>query len=295
MNNVVFEEEYCVIKGLMGSATREQLSNLDWYAYKNVVVVLPSTGPCNIKSVRHDHPAYSFVLHLDDLYTLEVNGSVVTTQQNTITALSPKVEHRERSGEMFIRYIVIFIGKDFFEKQLSLYGTEDKTKIFYGSNHRARRSVKSVIKDFIIEYENTLPGRKQLLEAAELKITHAIIRSILNLQESSDRTGQRTNIDNAIQYMHTHFGKKITIGKLAAVANLSESHFIKVFKDTTGKTPKEYLLLMRLDKAKKMLQNTNKKNTEIALDCGFNNSSHFANTFKKYFKTTPLKFRNLLK
>lgn len=295
MSTLHSDSDFLLVERLIGSVTKEKLSTLDWYTYKNVGVILPATGPCYAKAINHKHPSYSFIIHFDDLYRLQTQGKIIDAIQNTFSALSPRIEHNECGGEKFVRYASVFIKKEFFEAQWNLYDKNGTILVFNGDNYRVLPLLKTALKDFMIEYENLLPGREKLLEALEYKVTHSIIRSIFSLEENTTLVNQRTNLDNAIEYIHGHFGERITLGELAAIANLSESHFIRVFKESTGKTPKEYLLLIRLDKAKKMLQNSNMKNAEIALDCGFNNPSHFSNTFNKHFKVSPFKYRSALK
>jgi AraC-like DNA-binding protein len=295
MSSIHSEEDYQILKSLFGKVSKEQLSSLDWYIHKNVGIILPSTGPCFLKAINHKHPSYSFILHFDDLYQLEIDNKIIKTLQNTISLMAPGSEHNESDSEKFVRYAAIYIDKEFFEEQFKFYNKPEDFSLFNGNNYTAHPSLKAAIKDFMNEYENFLPGRKQLLDANELKITHLIVRTILNCEINNLPVNLKNNIENVIEYIHVHFNEKLTISSLAEKANLSESHFMRVFKESTGKTPKEYLLLLRLDKAKKMIQDTDKRSSEIALDCGFNNPSHFSNTFQKYFNLSPSAYKSTIK
>ncbi|MDE6659385.1 MAG: helix-turn-helix transcriptional regulator, partial [Eubacterium sp.] len=71
------------------------------------------------------------------------------------------------------------------------------------------------------------------------------------------------------------------------------SFFSKVFKETTGFSPYDYLLSVRLDKAKELLQKTDDSIQNIAFKTGFNSTSNFIYFFKKEMGISPLKFRKI--
>jgi AraC-like DNA-binding protein len=68
------------------------------------------------------------------------------------------------------------------------------------------------------------------------------------------------------------------------------THFVK---ENTGYTPANYLIFLRLEKAKELLRGTPVKLTDIAFDCGFYSSQHFSSAFSKWVGTTPLNFRKM--
>ncbi len=83
----------------------------------------------------------------------------------------------------------------------------------------------------------------------------------------------------------------ITIDDLARELNISKFHFLNEFKKYSGMTPYQHILNTRIEKAKLLLSQTDKKITEIAHDLGFSDSSHFSRTFKKASGQSPKAFR----
>ncbi|MBQ2381350.1 MAG: helix-turn-helix transcriptional regulator, partial [Succinivibrio sp.] len=73
--------------------------------------------------------------------------------------------------------------------------------------------------------------------------------------------------------------------------NLSKSHFMKLFKNITGKGFNEFLIEHRLHMASLMLKNTDDKLIDVSVNCGFENQSYFTRCFTKHFKMTPSQFR----
>jgi transcriptional regulator GlxA family with amidase domain len=147
------------------------------------------------------------------------------------------------------------------------------------------------LKAFMLEYEGRLPGYGTVLEGLGLEITHLIIRAVLDLPVTSERVEHRVGVDRVIQYLHSNYGEKVTVAAMADLASLSASHFARIFKEETGRSPFDYLLYLRLEKARKLLRAGDVSITETALQCGFNSPSHFTACFKKRYSLTPLKYK----
>ncbi|MBU1614775.1 AraC family transcriptional regulator [bacterium] len=116
---------------------------------------------------------------------------------------------------------------------------------------------------------------------------------IYNLKSSAERITSRIEIDKVIEYLHFNYGQKISVEEMARAALLSPSHFASVFKKETGRSPMDYLIALRLNKAKKFLRAGGKTITEIALECGFASSSHFSSCFRQEFAITPSEFKKM--
>ncbi len=78
-----------------------------------------------------------------------------------------------------------------------------------------------------------------------------------------------------------------SLSELALLCGLSRSHFVRAFKQTTGLPPHRWLLMQRVKRAKTLLHDTERSITEIALDCGFADQSHFTRVFSKIFGISP--------
>jgi transcriptional regulator GlxA family with amidase domain len=63
-----------------------------------------------------------------------------------------------------------------------------------------------------------------------------------------------------------------------------------LFKQHTGETPMNYIIRLRIDKAKQMLLRQQASTTQVALECGFTSLSHFSNVFKKLTGKSPREF-----
>ena len=83
----------------------------------------------------------------------------------------------------------------------------------------------------------------------------------------------------------------VPIGTLADAVNMSESHFSRLFKSTTGLSPSQYFIRLRITKAQKLLRETTQSIIEIGLEVGYSSPSHFAQVFRKEAGLAPHDYR----
>ena len=96
----------------------------------------------------------------------------------------------------------------------------------------------------------------------------------------------------AISYIEQHYETPIRLKELADCTHMSPNHFCRCFKTVTGQTPFEYISGYRLTKAQHALRTTDMAVTEIALNCGFNDVSHFIRLFRETYGATPKQYRH---
>ena len=99
-------------------------------------------------------------------------------------------------------------------------------------------------------------------------------------------------VENIIRYIEQHYEKDISNTELSEIAGYHPYHLSKLVKSATGMTLHQYILNVRLEKAKDFLLNSELSIYEIADKCGFKSPYHFSNTFKIKNKLTPTEFRN---
>ena len=80
---------------------------------------------------------------------------------------------------------------------------------------------------------------------------------------------------------------RLTIERLAREVGLSPAHFARAFKETMGRAPHQYLLALRLERARRLLETTQATLSDIAQRTGFADQAHFTRLFKRVFGTTP--------
>ena len=95
--------------------------------------------------------------------------------------------------------------------------------------------------------------------------------------------------------METNFNYPMSLEEYARLSGRSLSVFKRDFRESYNTTPGRWLTQKRLEHGRYLLKNTGKSVTEVVLDCGFKNISHFSRAFKKQFGNTPLQIKKTSK
>lgn len=132
-------------------------------------------------------------------------------------------------------------------------------------------------------------------ELSEIMLTILSNHFVGEARPSARSLRKAERIKTMLQYIQTHYAEEITIDTLSKVALISESEVLRCFHDTIHTTPNRYLREYRLQKACRMLADTDFSSLEIALECGFQSSSYFTKTFREQMGCTPMEYRRNIK
>ena len=100
-------------------------------------------------------------------------------------------------------------------------------------------------------------------------------------------------LKRAIAFINENLDRDLKLIDLGIVVGMSTYHFARMFKQSTGLTPHQYLVKQRLSKAKELLRHTEIAIADIGYLVGYKNSSHFAKVFRKHTKVSPTAYRNI--
>lgn len=160
--------------------------------------------------------------------------------------------------------------------------------------------------DFICNRITSIPLRNSNLYLKEFekmkklslyKENRAEIFSIFYhiLQQLSEENTTKTILLPAIHYLSEHYPDPLlSNAELAAQCNISEVYFRKIFMKIYHTTPKQYLINLRLNKAKQLLSEDTLKISAVAEQCGFSNQYHFCRLFKEKTTITPTEYRKYM-
>lgn len=101
----------------------------------------------------------------------------------------------------------------------------------------------------------------------------------------------KRRLKQAVEYIHEHLHENLSLTEIAENLEMSQYYFCRLFKQSTGVTPHQYLIQQRVERAKQLLRQPDLAITRIALECGFSNLSHFAKYFRKHTGVSPKRFR----
>lgn len=143
------------------------------------------------------------------------------------------------------------------------------------------------------ELENGINGKLYADSAAVFLATHLLHRYCSRRQPLKEEPKglPKYKLREAIAYIQAHLSEEISLNAIASHLNMSQYYFCHLFKQSMGISPYQYVLQQRINKAKQLLKQRKLVITDIALECGFANQTHFTKHFRKLTGTTPRSYR----
>ncbi|MBE0336463.1 AraC family transcriptional regulator [Paenibacillus sp. 23TSA30-6] len=157
------------------------------------------------------------------------------------------------------------------------------------------QEVLTALHRIITSHEQNAPAR-ELATKAQLYSIIASMYPHMTPANGEDviMAGQRSKVERikqALAYINNHAHEPIRLRDIADEIRMSEGHFCRFFKQMVQKSPVEYINYHRVQKACRLLEQSDRKVVDIALEVGFDNLSYFIATFKKWNGMTPSQFR----
>lgn len=105
----------------------------------------------------------------------------------------------------------------------------------------------------------------------------------------------RLKLQQTIEYINQNLEKDLGLTEIATAVGMSMYHFSRLFKQSTGFSPHQYVMNCRIERAKRLLAKTEEAIDQICQQVGFQTQSHFTNVFRKLMGTTPNAYRKQVK
>lgn len=263
--------------------------NVETFSSPQMAVFKPSVifeGPARFQS-------YEFLLAAEGIPNLRIENKQISVGKQGFVSINPMQSHGALRQQSVDKYMSIFIDRCMFnENAYSIAGSVDIE--FCSTPCTYHPEVLSILQSFIRECSAKQLGHDFVVQSITIQFIAALIRNSKNSVSSrvcSQSYKEDRNMNLAIDYLWENFDKEFSFEDIAKTINYSPYHFIRIFKDVTGKTPHEYLLDIKIQKALDLLRYSNNTVTEICYSSGFNNLNHFSSLFKKKIGVSPTEYR----
>lgn len=152
----------------------------------------------------------------------------------------------------------------------------------------------SIIRLLLAEAETATPGTRLMTETLARALVVHLLRRHSNLAPREPEmpvriTGAR--LRRVVEYMRAHMDEDLPLVQLANLSGLSPSRFACAFRDAAGQPPHKFLIGIRIEEARDLLEHTDLSVIEVGLRCGFGQPSHFATMFRKVTGLSPRAWR----
>ncbi len=170
-----------------------------------------------------------------------------------------------------------------FKRLFASFREEGEGSIHLGID--AQLAIEGLIERMIKERNERLEGWMCITASLLSEIIVSVCRKRFH-QPLMD-TEASTQVANAIAYMEAHFSERISLTEIARHACISERHLFRLFKESNGISPYDYLLSIRMNHACELLTQGRLPIMDIAIRCGYEDSNHFSRQFQRHMGLSP--------
>ena len=228
---------------------------------------------------RHAHDGYSISLVQEGIHHFLIEGEKREAAVGSVRIIHPYEAHETQQSTW--KHINLSLETDTVEHIAHTLGIASPVifaHLIYDS------TLTAMIEQLYAHH--TRSDERQVTLSTEALLFYLLERHHLDTV-SLPRLALTPQMDNARSYIHTHAHEAaIDLEEIAKRAQMSKYHFLRLFKQTLGRTPHQYLQNIRIDRVRKMIAQGSTL-SEAAHSCGFYDQSHMIHIYKKFYGHTP--------
>ncbi|HHV98028.1 MAG TPA: helix-turn-helix transcriptional regulator [Clostridiaceae bacterium] len=275
---------------------KQFFERVNTFVNQDLCIIAPKAYLDFPKKDFHVHDSYEFLVPYSTMPYVDVDNRCFSINKGYIFPINTGQAHGPHDRMINQCFISLQVDNDSLNE--IAYSVYRKFNVrFKQDNYSLSNELKKLIDLFIEECRSIHSGRNLILKDLSTQILSLLIKQIPNNMSfivPSDYNTDKKNLYKVIEYLRDQYDANYSLEEAAQIAHLSPYHFIRTFKAYTGKSPYEYLMLVKLNKAKELLSSNKSSITEVCYTCGFNNLSNFINCFKKKVGVTPSEYRKIM-
>lgn len=247
----------------------------------------------------HDHYELYYLLSGERIYFIKDRtyrvkaGDFVFINRNTVhkTMESGRPDHDR---------IVLYIKSELFTELAILPELAEGLKEPFGWNipilrlpSQVSETADRMVSEMIDEMVHTRAGSSLLLRHRSVELLLFAYRNkhLGTVHSADSEPVLHPKAQAVVRYLNDNYQQDLALPEVAALFRISPHYLSRLFKQTTGFTFRDYLNLLRVKEAQRLLRESEDSITEIALRAGFSNFSHFGKMFKRTVQVSPRTYR----
>ena len=248
----------------------------------------------------HYHPEYELTLILESSGKRYVGDSIRDYHAGDLVLVGPNLPHTWKSNPgakskaVVLQFSRDCLGKGFFDLQemRTICNLLDESKWGIKFEIDEHRGIYDDVVNIVSldRDQRVLRFLEILVALSALNKKHTLSTRIF---EKPMNKGEQVRIEKVLRFINDNFSRSISLGEVAALSNVSKSHFGQFFKKVTGSNFVCYVNDIRISRACELLSESDEQITKICFECGFNNVSNFNRQFLRRKSMSPQKYRKM--
>jgi len=276
----------------------EGFSDIAYQELHPTILYCSRTRDARLNSYHsHTNVEMAFILSGTGRYL--VDGVSYDVKQGDLIICNPGVLHQSvvtDQNDPTIEFIVGFTDVHFLNMPDNCIRMPEGEHLLRLSSE-AKREFSRCCYEIMEENASSEPGRYYMIQAEMMKMLIIIYRALNgNRQEensgiSFESYSKGYVVQQIIRYLNENYANKISLDQIAHNMYLCPVYISKIFKEKTGDSPINFLIKIRLKKAKELLEDGQGSIKVIASMVGYDDVYHFSKLFKKYYGISPLNYQ----
>lgn len=248
----------------------------------------------------HDHDFTEFTYILSGKGSYIVNGITYQVEAGDFIICNPGVKHQcivTNSKEPTVEFICGCTGFHFKNMPPNSIILKDGGYLLH-TNAELRQEINKHCYEMLAENDANKPGKCFMLKARLMQILLLVVREVCDKDDTETKGcnfesySKSYAVKRIINYLNENYEHKISLEQIAHNMYLSPVYISKIFKEETGESPINYLIKIRLEKARDILIHSDSRSIKnIANSVGYDDVYHFSKLFKKYYGVAPLYYK----
>jgi AraC family transcriptional regulator len=298
--------------------SEQQPLTVDFTQADDVLQILPrpslrsseNLGWHGIYVQQHQQPAWETPEYAHNRHMLIVHDSRVITQSerwfdgrkhqeqvgggNDIVIVPATVQHRA-NWDQESPFSLLFLEPEHLVQVARESITAERVELI---PHGAMQDplIEQIGRSLATELTSNQWGSRLFVESLTTALSVHLLRHYSDWQPLRQDNGglPQRQLNQAIAYIHAYLAEDLSIGAIADELEMSQYYFSRLFKQSMGVSPYQYVIRQRVELAKSLLKTTALSVAAIAQQVGFSNQSQFTIQFRKFTGTTPSNYRKRL-
>lgn len=259
-----------------------------WKPIKNEDIILNKSVFNNFGFDKHVHEEFAIGVIGEGFIDGFLDGKTRTINKKSIMTINPDTAHSNWShGNSTYSQSAIYLNQSFLEN-VSQENFNSKN-IFFKAGLLEDEALANEFLNLASSYE-----KNELLEidyeCRLIEILNKILLKNSEIIEQKKLSKHDLAIFRAKEFMNDNLSENLTLDDISYELDISKYHFLRLFKEQTHFSPHAYLMLKRLEKAKKLLQK-GATPIDVAFSCGFNDQSHLNKRLKAFVGVTAKEYQ----
>lgn len=236
-------------------------------------------------TMRENVAYYLLMVTYDGEGILEYDGCQFTLTKGSVFLIDCRLPHFYKTVGPKWEHAEILFGGAYSQQYFDVI-RKSKSYVFYQSESgRLQRTLESLVQ----LYGDVVPNRELLISAKLNELLDEVLRTSIPHQKALNLMPE--NLKQTVLYITEHYMDHLKIDDLAAHCKLSNSYFLRIFRQYMNCTPKSYILTLQIENAKQLLEMSTKSVSEIAEAVGVYEVRYFCYLFRQHVGVTPREYR----